>query len=170
MRFLEAEFVSNALMRYRVPLGVELVIWRHTGSVPAFKLGSLSGKKLSSEEPRQGRPSPRPSFTGVSALESGSQGAPTGPREMGWPTLWTLWTLLCLGPSRALGQGEGACPGERRLLCHMGTPILVYACMCGSRKWDVLEEHLGNTSRGRLSLSLLGGTVGTESGDSSMLH
>lgn len=29
----KAEFMSNALMRYRVPLGVELVIWRHTGSV-----------------------------------------------------------------------------------------------------------------------------------------
>lgn len=29
---------------------------------------------------------------------------------MGWPTLWTLSALLCLGPSQALGQGEGACP------------------------------------------------------------
>uniref|UniRef100_A0A8C2MF85 Ficolin A n=1 Tax=Cricetulus griseus TaxID=10029 RepID=A0A8C2MF85_CRIGR len=29
---------------------------------------------------------------------------------MGWPTLWTLSTLFCLGPSQALGLEGGACP------------------------------------------------------------
>ncbi|XP_036039837.1 ficolin-1 [Onychomys torridus] len=29
---------------------------------------------------------------------------------MGWPALWALSGLLCLGPSQALGQEGGACP------------------------------------------------------------
>lgn len=56
---------------------------------------------------------------------------------MGWPTLWVLSAILCLGPSQALGQEGGACPGERGLLRNVGTCIPVYACRCGIRKWDI---------------------------------
>lgn len=132
---MKAEFVSNALMSYRVPLGAELVIWRHTGSVPAFSLGSLWGKKLSSEESRQGKPSPCPSFTGVSALEPGSQGAATGPREMGWPTRGLSQHYSVLALPRPWARRE--VPVQVRGICSAmwGHPYLyILACVAAGNE------------------------------------